>query len=60
MCSEIKDLVSNSARSNPVNCIIYPGRFNRHSINITKNIDNNFKNKTDAFLWKGTRVCEME
>ena len=55
MWSEIKKLVSSKARSNPVNCDISPDRFNRHFINITKNLDCNFKNKPDKFLWKGPK-----
>ena len=55
MWSEIKKLVSSKARSNPVNCDISPDRFNSHFINITKNLDCNFKNKPDNFLWKGPK-----
>ena len=50
-----KKLVSSKARSNPVNCDISPDRFNSHFINITKNLDCNFKNKPDKFLWKGPK-----
>ena len=55
MWSEIKKLVSSKARSNPVNCDISPDRFKSHFINITKNLDCNFKNKPDKFLWKGPK-----
>ena len=44
-----KNLVSNSARSNPVNCVISLGRFNRHFINITKNI-------TEAYLGHARKI----
>ena len=55
MWSEIKKLVSSKARSNPMNCDISPDRFNSHFINITKNLDCNFKNKHVKFLWKGPK-----
>ena len=54
MWSEIKKLVSNKCRSNPVNCDISPGRFNKHFINITKNLDDKFKMKP-GILAKGPR-----
>ena len=38
-----------------VNCDISPEKFNSHFINITKNLDSNFKNKPDTFLWKGPK-----
>ena len=38
-----------------MNCDISPDRFNSHFINITKNLDCNFKNKPDKFLWKGPK-----
>ena len=49
MWLEIKKLVSNKSRSNPVNCDISPGRFYKHFINITKNLDDKFKMKPGAF-----------
>ena len=53
-----KKLVSSKARSNPVNSDISPDRFNSHFINITKNLDCNFKNKPDNFFYgKAQRVA---
>ena len=57
MLSEIKKLVSNKAKSNPVNCDISPDSFNRHIINITMNLDDKIQMKPGAFLWKGPRSC---
>ena len=49
MWLEIKKLVSNKSGSNPVNCDISPGRFYKHFIKITKNLDDKFKMKPGAF-----------
>ena len=38
-----------------MNCDISPDRFKSHFINITKNLNCNFKNKPDKFLWKGPK-----
>ena len=57
MLSEIKKLVSNKSRSNPVNRDVSPDRFSRHLIDITKNLDDKIKMKPAALLWKGPRSC---
>ena len=58
MWSEIKiKRVSSKARSNPVNCDIFPDRFNSHFINITKNLDCNLKNNPDKFYGKAQGVA---
>ena len=49
-----KKLVSSNARPNPVDCDIYPNRFNSHFINIAKNLDSNL-NKPGTILWKGPK-----
>ena len=56
ICMYIK-VVSSKARSNPVNCDISPNRLDNHFISITKNLDNNIKNKPDTFLLKGPRFA---
>ena len=55
MWSEIKRFVQYKVKSNLVSCDISPDDFNRHFVNVAKNLDKNFKKKPHSFLWKGAK-----